>query len=35
VVLLHQLLLSHIMNPKLSMERIFRFEPSQVSAQAA
>ena len=35
VVLLHQLLLSHIMNPKLSMERIFRFELSQVSAKVA
>ncbi len=35
VVLLHQLLLAHILNPKLSMERIFRYELSQVSAKAA
>jgi len=35
VLLLHQLLLAHILNPKLSMERVFRYEPSQISAQAA
>ena len=35
VVLLHQLLLAHTLNPKLSMERIFRYELSQVSAKAA
>jgi len=35
VLLLHQLLLAHMQNPKLSMDRVFRYEPSQVSAQAA
>jgi len=35
VVLLHQLLLPHMQNPKLSMDRVFRYEPSLVSAQAA
>ena len=35
VRLLHQLLLPHMQNPKLSMDRVFRYEPSQVSAQAA
>ena len=34
VLLLHQLLLAHMKNPKLSMDRVFRYEPSQVSAQA-
>ena len=32
VLLLHQLLLAHMQNPKLSMDRVFRYEPSQVSA---
>jgi len=35
VMLLHELLLGHILDLNLNMDRIFRYEPSQVSAQAA
>jgi len=35
LLLLHELLLGHILDLKLSMERIFRYDLSQVSAKAA